>query len=145
MKRRRSREYALQVLFQLDLTGTEFNDDMLNEFWQGIHEDRDVKEFALDIIKHTRQHLNKIDETIKQAAEHWSLDRMAIIDRNILRAATYELLYRSDIPASVVINEAIEIAKKYSTEESAPFINGILDKIAHASSVPGDNGHNELQ
>ncbi len=145
MKRRRSREYALQVLFQLDLTGNELNNDMLNEFWQGIDEGSDVKKFSFDIIKNTRQNISKIDDTIKQAAEHWALNRMAIIDRNILRAATYELLFRSDIPASVVINEAIEIAKKYSTEESAPFINGILDKIAHATPVSGDNGHKELK
>ena len=145
MKRRRSREYALQVLFQLDLTGNELNDDMLNEFWQGIDEGSDVKKFSFDIIKNTRQNISKIDDAIKQAAEHWALNRMAIIDRNILRAATYELLFRSDIPASVVINEAIEIAKKYSTEESAPFINGILDKIAHATPVSGDNSHKELK
>jgi len=145
MKRRRSREYALQVLFQLDLTGNELNDDMLNEFWQGIDEGSDVKKFSFDIIKNTRQNISKIDDAIKQAAEHWALNRMAIIDRNILRAATYELLFRSDIPASVVINEAIEIAKKYSTEESAPFINGILDKIAHAAPVSGDNDHKELK
>lgn len=145
MKRRRSREYALQVLFQLDLTGNELNDDMLNEFWQGIDEGSDVKKFSFDIIKNTRQNISEIDDTIKQAAEHWALNRMAIIDRNILRAATYEILFRSDIPASVVINEAIEIAKKYSTEESAPFINGILDKIAHTTSVSGDNGHKELK
>ncbi len=118
---------------------------MLNEFWQGIDEGSDVKKFSFDIIKNTRQNISKIDDTIKQAAEHWALNRMAIIDRNILRAATYELLFRSDIPASVVINEAIEIAKKYSTEESAPFINGILDKIAHATPVSGDSGHKELK
>ncbi|MBI4848723.1 MAG: transcription antitermination factor NusB [Nitrospirae bacterium] len=130
MKRRRSREYALQILFQLDLTGGEFNEDVWKEFWESIKEDDDVKNFTRDIVVSTRKNLAEIDATIKRAAEHWSLERMAVIDRNILRAATYELLYRKDIPPSVVMNEALEIAKKYSTEESSPFINGILDKIA---------------
>jgi N utilization substance protein B len=132
MKRRRSREYALQLLFQLDLTGSELNEDVWNEFWQGNDEDDDVKEFTRDIVASTRKHIVEIDEAIKKAAQHWSITRMAVIDRNILRAAAYELLYRKDIPPSVVMNEALEIAKKYSTEESAPFINGILDKIAHS-------------
>jgi N utilization substance protein B len=131
MKRRRSREYALQILFQLELTDTELSDDLLNEFWEGIDEENDVKEFTHDIVHSTLENLEAIDETIKKAAQHWSLERMAVIDRNILRAATYELSYRTDIPTSVVINEAIEIAKKYSTEDSASFINGILDRVAN--------------
>ncbi len=130
MKRRRSREYALQILFQLELTDTELSDDLLNEFWEGIDEESKVKEFTRNIVTSTLEHLDAIDETIKKAAQHWSLERMAVIDRNILRAATYELSFRDDIPASVVINEAIEIAKKYSTEDSASFINGILDRVA---------------
>jgi N utilization substance protein B len=130
-KRRRSREYALQILFQLDMTGKAFTEEVWNEFWEGIAEEADVKEFTRDIASSTLNHIKEIDEIIKRAAENWSIERMAIIDRNILRAATYELFFRIDIPASVAINEALEIAKKYSTEESAPFINGILDKIAH--------------
>lgn len=136
MKRRRAREYALQILFQLDLTGSDLGEGMLNEFWAGIDEDDAVKRFAREIVKKTLDNINVIDSAIRKAAEHWSMERMAIIDRNILRSATCELLFRSDIPPSVIINEAIEIAKKYSTEESAPFINGILDKIAHPISLP---------
>ena len=139
MKRRRSREYALQVLFQLELTGSELNDEMLNDFWEGNDEDDEVKEFTYKIVRTALKNREKIDETIQRAAEHWSLERMASIDRNILRAATCELLYRTDIPPSVVINEAIEVAKKYSTEDSGPFINGILDKIAHGLSSAGNH------
>ena len=139
MKRRRSREYALQVLFQLELTGSELNDEMLSDFWEGNAEDDEVKEFTYNIVRTALKNLEKIDETIQKAAEHWSLERMASIDRNILRAAACELLYRTDIPPSVVINEAIEVAKKYSTEDSAPFINGILDKIAHGLSSAGNH------
>lgn len=140
MKRRRSREYALQILFQLDLTGSEFNEDVWREYWEGNEEeDEEVKNFAYEIVKSTRENTDNIDKVIRKAAEHWSIDRMAVIDRNILRAATYELIYRKDIPPSVIINEALEIAKKYSTEGSAPFINGILDKIAHSSLLTSGN------
>lgn len=135
MKRRRSREYTLQILFQLDLTGNELTEELLHDFWQGNDEDEEVRHFTHDIVRKTREHLDEIDTAIKKAAQNWAVKRMAVIDRNILRAATCELLYRSDIPPSVVINEALEIAKKYSTEDSAPFINGILDKIAHSASV----------
>ncbi len=129
MKRRRAREYALQLLFQIDLTDNELNEELLKEFWEGNNEEPDVKEFTYSITKGTRENLSTIDAIIKKAAEHWSIDRMAVVDRNILRAATYELFYRTDIPSAVTINEAIEISKKYSTEDSASFINGILDKI----------------
>ncbi len=129
MKRRRAREYALQLLFQLDITGDRLTDEVLKEFWEGNKEDDDIKEFTTSIVRGTIGHLTTIDSLIKDAVEHWQLERMAVIDRNILRAATYELLYRPDIPPSVAINEAIEIAKKYSTEDSSRFINGILDKI----------------
>jgi N utilization substance protein B len=129
MKRRRAREYALQILFQLDVTDSKSNDNLFKDFWESINEEDDVKKFADDIVRGTRENIDTIDEIIKKAAEHWTIDRMAVVDRNILRAATYELLYRPDIPPSVIINEAIEISKKYSTEDSASFINGILDKI----------------
>lgn len=139
MKRRRAREYALQILFQLEVSGSELNDEVLREFWEGNDEESDVKDFTYDIVKHTLENIDKIDDIIKKAAEHWSIERMAVIDRNILRAATYELLFRADIPASVIINEALEIAKKFSTEESASFINGILDKVAHTVSTTAGN------
>ncbi len=129
MKRRRAREYALQILFQLDLTNSTFDDKLFKNFWEDIKEDTEVKEFANSLIRGTRENIHSIDKIIKKAAEHWSIERMATVDRNILRCAAYELLYRKDIPSAVTMNEAIEIAKKYSTEESASFINGILDKI----------------
>ena len=142
MKRRRSREYALQILFQLELTGNKLSDQVLDEFWEDNNEGDEVKNFTYDIVSSTLENLEAIDRTIQKAAEHWIMERMAAIDRNILRAATYELLYRSDIPTSVVINEALEVAKKYSTIDSAPFINGILDKIA-AESLPSTSGNKE--
>jgi N utilization substance protein B len=142
MKRRRSREYALQILFQLELTGNKLSDAVLDEFWEDNKEDDEVKKFTYDIVSSTLENLDTIDRTIQKAAEHWVMERMAAIDRNILRAATYELLYRTDIPSSVAINEALEVAKKYSTEDSAPFINGILDKIA-TEVIPASSGNKE--
>ena len=129
MKRRRAREYALQILFQLDVTNSELSNDVMRDFWENIAEDDDVKEFTDDIVTGTRKNIEEIDSVLNSTAENWSIDRMAVVDRNVLRAATYELLYRPDIPPSVIINEAIEISKKYSTGDSASFINGILDKI----------------
>ena len=131
MKRRKSREYALQLLFQMELSDSELIGEVWDEFWAGLDEDDEVKTFTRDLVKDTQSRIPELDEIIQKAAEHWALERMAVIDRNILREATYELLFRTDIPDSVAINEAIEIAKKFSTKESASFINGILDKISH--------------
>jgi N utilization substance protein B len=141
MKRRRAREYALQILFQLELSGIACSEEVFDAFWEGNDEDSEVKSFTHDIVFSTSANIDKIDGIIQKAAEHWALARMAVIDRNILRAATYEMLFRTDIPTSVVINEALEIAKKYSTEESASFINGILDKISRDSAVSTDRGN----
>lgn len=116
-------------MFQLDITGDKLTNEILKRFWEGNREDDEVRGFANSIVNGTIENLNTIDSIIKKTAENWQIDRMAVIDRNILRLATYELLYRDDIPPSVTINEAIEIAKKYGTEDSSAFINGILDKI----------------
>lgn len=130
MKRRRAREYALQFLFQSDFGDGKHRKNNLKQFLSEKENDPEVKNFASEIINGTISALDEIDSVIKKTAEHWVLERMAAVDRNILRFAVYELLYCNDIPSAVTINEAIEIAKKYSTSESAAFINGILDKIA---------------
>jgi len=130
MKRRRAREYALQFLFQSDFRDGNHKKNNLKQFLSEKEKDPEVKKFAKEIIEGTLSMLDEIDSLIKKAAENWVLDRMAAVDRNILRCAVYELIQRKDIPPAVTINEAIEIAKKYSTLESASFINGILDKIA---------------
>jgi len=135
MKRRKGREYALQFLFQFEFTAKRPGEDDLADFWSDRDGDAEIRKFTEDIICGTLDHLSEIDEVIQKAAEHWVLQRMAAVDRNILRCATYELLHRGDIPSTVTINEAIEIAKKYSTIESASFINGILDRIARG--IPG--------
>ncbi len=130
MNRRKAREYALQSLFQREFAGGKAGllpDDGPTAD-QG--EKGDTGKFAEALVRGTVENLDEIDGVIKGAAEHWEMDRMAAVDRNILRFAVYEILYRNDIPSAVTINEALEIAKKYSTLESVPFINGLLDKIA---------------
>jgi N utilization substance protein B len=133
MKRRKAREYALQILFQVDFTKKRIDSKDLEEFWSGKKESRSVKEFTEDIVRGTLNSIDEIDAMIERVTENWLLKRMAAVDRNILRFAAYEILYRKDIPSAVTINEAIEIAKKFSSAESAPFINGILDQLAKES------------
>jgi N utilization substance protein B len=130
MKRRKAREHALQILFQLDIRKEKPSALMLKRFWAEYNPDDEVKDFAEEIVKGTYKHLPKINDLIHQCAKNWSIDRMAVVDRNVLRMAIYEILYRIDIPTSVTINEAIEIAKKFGTDESGSFVNGILDRVA---------------
>jgi len=130
MKRRKAREHALQILFLLDIRKEKPSAAVLKHFWAEYKPDEEVKDFAEEIVKGTYKHLLKINTLIHQCAKNWSLDRMAVVDRNVLRMAIYEILYRIDIPTSVTINEAIEIAKKFGTDESGAFVNGILDRVA---------------
>jgi len=130
MKRRKAREYALQMLFQLDFTARAYDKKDLEEFWSDKKEKSDVKKFAVELVKGTLSNLEKIDTMIETVTENWLLKRMAAVDRNILRFAAYEILFRKDIPSAVTINEALEIAKKYSTTEAAAFLNGVLDRLA---------------
>lgn len=131
MKRRRAREYALQMLFQTDFTAAGPD---IEGFWKEQDENGKVVDFANALVSGAFEHLLEIDSAIDSAAEHWVLKRMAAVDRNIMRIAVFELFYMDDIPPAVSINEAIEIAKKFSSSEAAAFINGILDKISHRSA-----------
>ncbi len=130
MKRRKAREYALQILFRIDFTDKKFDRKDLEEFWSDKKETGDTKEFTKDLVYGTLDKLDEIDKMIEKVTENWLLQRMAAVDRNILRFAAYEILYRKDIPSAVTINEAIEIAKKYSSGEAASFLNGVLDRLA---------------
>lgn len=130
MKRRKAREYALQLLFQIDFTKRELERKDLEEFWSDKKESGDIREFTEKLVKGTLENLDEIDGIIEKATENWFLKRMAAVDRNILRFAAYEILHREDIPYAVTINEALEIAKKYSSAEAASFLNGVLDKLA---------------
>jgi len=130
MRRRKAREYALQLLFQLDFTGKSYTFQARDDFWSDKNESGDVREFTEGLVKGTVDHIEEIDKVIEKVTENWAMKRMAAVDRNILRFAAYEIFFRKDIPSAVTINEALEIAKKYSSSEAASFLNGVLDKLA---------------
>jgi N utilization substance protein B len=127
--RRKSRELALQMLFQADL-GQQPAEDVRKTFWKGRGEvEREVQGFAEDIFRVAQDRSADIDKLIASHAENWRVDRMAAVDRNVLRAAVAEMMGFPATPRAVIINEAIEIARKFSSPESAQFINGVLDSI----------------
>lgn len=127
--RRKAREYALQMLFQWDITRDTVEHVAATFFQNQSDEPPAVIDFARQLVAGTVDHVEELDVLIQRHAEHWRLDRMAIVDRNLLRLATQEFLYDKETPKTVVINEAIEIARRFSSQESPQFINGILDSI----------------
>ena len=135
-KRTQARELALQLMYQLDLRGDEILEEVNDSLSPGAG-DPEMLDFARELVHGCREKRAEIDRQIEEVAKNWQLKRMAAIDRNILRLATYELLYREDIPPLVTINEAIDIAKKFSTKNSGPFVNGILDNIRLRAAPPG--------
>jgi len=126
--RRHARESALQALYLMDLCKDD-PDGIPRAAWSEKPLELQAQEFARRLAHGVRVHESEIDAVIVRYTENWALDRMAAIDRSVLRMAAYELLYDLETPVSVVINEAIEIAKKFSTAESSKFVNGILDKV----------------
>jgi transcription antitermination protein NusB len=151
--RREARERAVQFLFQYDLNQSEDLEEALRLFWESqaaaamaqekgaarwgetvqlpppTVEEAAQRAFAEPLIRGTLQHLTELDSLIKKYAHNWDIHRMAVVDRNILRLAIFEMHYREDIPPVVSINEAVDIAKRFSTEDSGKFVNGILDKV----------------
>jgi N utilization substance protein B len=104
-------------------------EETMHLFWEYFPVDLEIRAFCTELVLGTLDRLAVIDEFLTEASDNWSLNRMSVVDRNILRLATYELLERPDIPPSVSLNEAIEIAKKYSTPDASVFINGVLDRV----------------
>lgn len=134
-KRTKSREYALQMLYQMDIRHA-VPEQIVGEFWQENESPDEVKVFANQLVKGTTEHLEEIDPLIAQHADNWNLKRMAVIDRNILRLGVFELMHMNDAPPKVCINEAIELAKRFGDAESGKFINGILDAIHKKHAQP---------
>ena len=133
-KRTQARECSLKILYQSDIT-QDPPDDILPSFWDFHPVPDDVRRFAECLVRGTQSHLSAIDQKIIQYTENWDLGRIAVVDRNILRFSIYELLYMDDIPPKVTINEAVNIAKKYSQADAGKFVNGILDKINHSEAI----------
>ena len=128
-KRTIARESALKILYAIDIT-KEDPDECINNYW--LSQDKinvEVKNFADDIVSGVCNNMARIDSVVSKSATNWELDRMAVIDRNILRLGAYELMFMEDIPPKVAINEAIDIAKRYGDKDSGKFVNGVLDKI----------------
>jgi len=144
-KRTRSREFALQVLYQVDMTHSSPK-EILEDFWQdrtdlalssqekeAVEEDKkdpEIRQYTEILVLGTLDKLPSIDKTIERFAENWEMKRMGYVDRNILRLSTYEILHLEEIPLKVAINEAVELAKRYGEADSSKFVNGILDRIA---------------
>jgi N utilization substance protein B len=119
---------AIQVLYQVDMAQSDIG-EALRIFCEHFKAPDSIRNFAFELANGVHQYREEIDALIRRFSEHWRLERMSVVDRNILRLAIFELLYRADIPAKVSINEAVDLGKKYGSEDSGAFINGILDRI----------------
>ncbi|HEU4683766.1 MAG TPA: transcription antitermination factor NusB [Nitrospira sp.] len=125
--RHQSRERALQILFQYDIHGQ--SGVWLDEFWNQCKASAEVKAFAESLVRGVLEHRQDLDAVLARYAKNWTVNRMQVVDRNILRLGAYELLWLDEVPAKVTMNEAIDLAKDFGDEEAAKFVNGILDKI----------------
>jgi transcription antitermination protein NusB len=134
-RRRKSRELALQLLYQNDLAGTSAQ-EMFERTDEYVNAKPEVQQYASHLVLGTLARRDELDAKLAERSEHWRLGRMPAVDRNLLRLALFELLYEDDTPDAVVIDEAVEIAKKFSTPSSGPFVNGVLDAIRRATFGP---------
>lgn len=134
--RRVARECALQMMYQLDV-GKHPKEEILRTYWLMNEHPQKVRDFAGRLFEGAIGKMAEIDRVIQQHAQNWRLNRMAAVDRNVLRIAVFEFLWGGETPETVVINEALEIAKKFSTHESAQFVNGILDSIKNSLTEKG--------
>lgn len=144
-KRTRAREFALQILYEMDISNEDLT-EILEDFWkdrtdlalsdpekEALENDKkeaDIRDYTEKLVRGTLEKRVALDQTIEKFAENWEIKRMAYVDRNILRLSTYEILHLEQIPIKVAINEAVELAKRYGEEDSSKFVNGILDRIA---------------
>jgi N utilization substance protein B len=127
-QRRKAREVALQVLYTMDILGSNIT-EVIDLFWSNFEASQEARDFSTVLIEGTWQHRHQIDDLIASCSEHWSLTRMSKVDKAILRMAVYELQHCQDIPPKVTLNEAIDLGKLYGSENSGAFINGILDAL----------------
>lgn len=133
-KRREAREAAIQFLFSYDIN-RKHGPKEIADFWRIRPLKESARSFSIDLIEGTLGHLEAIDEALTKAIDNYRLERLSVVDRNILRLATYEILFQEQIPVSVSINEAIEIAKRFGTPDSGAFVNGILDSVRNTNTT----------
>jgi len=127
--RRRSREAAIKIIYQREMSGYDI-EECIKLYWENLSDVEDIKEFANYLARGVMANLDKIDALISSVSNNWAINRMHKVDLSILRLAVFEMLFSSDIPLTVSINEAIELAKKFSSDDAKGFVNGILAKIA---------------
>jgi N utilization substance protein B len=127
-KRRKSRECALQLLFELEFN-SEDRQGLIRQYWDQQKASPEIREYGTWLVEQVFGHREEIDGLIQSASEHWRVARMAVVDRNVLRIAVCELLHEPSLVPAIVIDEAIEIARKYSGDEAAVFVNGVLDAV----------------
>lgn len=144
-RRSRGREVALQVLYQIEQNAGVPAVEIRQFINRRLLGDAKLVEFTEGLIAGVKEHQSQIDDMIKEVAENWRLDRMAAIDRNILRLGAYEVLFRDEVPAKVAINEALELAKRYSTAQSSRFVNGILDRVLQLHTKTEGEGEGESE
>ncbi|HEU4411095.1 MAG TPA: transcription antitermination factor NusB [Polyangiaceae bacterium] len=123
------REAALQMLFALEVSGDPA-EAVIRRFWQSFEGQPESKEYAEACVRGVTAALERVDGLVREASLHWRLERMTRVDRNVLRVGAWELLERHDVPRAVILDEAVEMAKRFGTEESGPFVNGVLDRVA---------------
>ncbi len=138
LERTKARRQALHILYQREITG-EPVDDILQAASFNIEED-DLSDFCLTLVRGVEEHQGEIDGVLSEISEHWTVPRMPLVDRSILRIAVYEILHLDDIPDSVSINEAVEMAKTYGGDDSSKFVNGVLGRLAEERKQTGEGG-----
>ncbi|HMA97076.1 MAG TPA: transcription antitermination factor NusB [Polyangiaceae bacterium] len=132
-----ARESALQMLFAIDATEADV-DDVIRDYWRETPGDAEGRAFADALVRGVVRSLSEIDRLITTASAHWRVERMTRVDRNVLRVGAYELARCPEVPRPVAIDEAVELAKRFGTEESSSFVNGVLDRIAEDCGRPND-------
>src|SRR4051812_43565538 len=135
-KRRNARELSLKVLFQIEV-GKLPPEEALETSFEQVHPPDEDRAYVAEVVRGVVREERELDRVIEELAEGWRLDRLAKVDKNVLRLALYELIHRPDVPVNVVVNDAVEVAKKYSTEDSGRFVNGILGSFLRR---PPDDG-----
>lgn len=127
--RRDAREWAVQLLFQLDLNPSDKLEEVYKEFWSSRTVDKKSRQFTEERVSGVMNNIKDVDITLKKYTDNWEISRMGVVDRNVMRLALYEMMSCKDIPSAVIINEAVDIAKYFSTSESGKFVNGVLDRV----------------
>jgi len=139
--RRKARELTIQILFAMEFSSVD-QDGMVELVCENFDSSKSARAFSGELVRGVRENIEHLDKVIRRSSKNWRIERMSVVDRSILRLAAYEMLYRKEIPYKVSIDEAVELGKRYGTEESSSFINGVLDNIFNRikDNIPVEHG-----